>query len=104
MHISALEVIVFAVVAGFALFGPKPNFRRQAAQPQQQATKIVPMEVVPEYVSRYAADGSIYAAGRAPSPLKLRAAERPLPAPPVRQFAYANLEGSPLPHELTGRW
>ncbi len=37
---------------------------------------------------------SQYAAGRAPSPLTLRAAEKPM------QFAQEGKDGSPLPHEL----
>lgn len=102
MHFSTLEIIIFAVVASFVVFGPKPNFRRNAAQAQPEAVVLGDLDNVPPYVSRYAEDGTKYAAGRAPSPLKLRAAARPLR--PALQFAIADLDGSPLPHELTGRW
>jgi hypothetical protein len=45
-----------------------------------------------------AASPSQFAAGRAPSPLQLRDAERPMKREP--QFATGNNDGSPLPHEL----
>lgn len=59
-----------------------------AVMPRREKT------VKPDYVDDWAPRASQYAAGRAPSPLTLRAAEKPM------QFAQQGEEGSPLPHEL----
>ena len=85
MQVTSLE-IVLAVVAVFVVFGPKELPRRNK--------KPTPIKVEQRERATYVPPApSQYAAGRAPSPLQLRAAERP-------QFAAGDLEGSPLPHEL----
>jgi hypothetical protein len=99
MQITSLE-IVLAVVAVFVVFGPMglPRLKK----------KSEPMEVAPTVRTAYVPNPpSQHAAGRAPSPLKLRADERPLGAaygeriPNDRpQFAVGNPEGAPLPHEM----
>lgn len=98
MEIGSLEIIL-AVVAVFVVFGPKELPRRDK---KPEAIKVKQVERAP-LVRRMP---SQHAAGRAPSPLQLRAAERPMRAPgqaaPVDrpQFAAGDRDGSPLPHEL----
>ncbi|MBI2690879.1 MAG: hypothetical protein HYX29_02865 [Solirubrobacterales bacterium] len=98
MEIGSLEIIL-AVVAVFVVFGPK-ELPHRAKKPQ--AVKVKQVERVP-LVQRMP---SQHAAGRAPSPLQLRAAERPLRTPGQAasderpQFAAGDRDGSPLPHEL----
>jgi hypothetical protein len=98
MHVTSLEIIL-AVVAVFVVFGPKELPQRNK---KPQAIKLAERERVP-LVQRMP---SQYAAGRAPSPLQLRAAERPMrtpgqvAAPDRPQFADGDRDGSPLPHEL----
>lgn len=98
MEIGSLEIIL-AVVAVFVVFGPKELPRRHK---KPQAVKVKPVERVP-LVERMP---SQHAAGRAPSPLQLRAAERPMRmdgrADPNQrpQFASGDRDASPLPHEL----
>ncbi|MGH2958747.1 MAG: hypothetical protein ACRDKE_04020 [Solirubrobacterales bacterium] len=98
MEIGSLEIIL-AVVAVFVIFGPKELPRRSK---KPEAIKVKQVERVP-LVERMPAQ---YAAGRAPSPLQLRAAERPLRSPGQSmdnerpQFASGDRDGSPLPHEL----
>lgn len=98
MHVTSLEIIL-AVVAVFVVFGPKELPRRNK---KPAAIKVAQRERAP-IVQRIPPQ---YAAGRAPSPLQLRAAERPMRAPGQvvaserPQFAAGDLDGSPLPHEL----
>lgn len=98
MEIGSLEIIL-AVIAVFVVFGPKELPRRNK---KPEAIKVEQVERVP-LVQRMP---SQHAAGRAPSPLQLRAAERPMrtPGQPVQnerpQFASGERDGSPLPHEL----
>jgi hypothetical protein len=98
MEIGSLEIIL-AVVAVFVVFGPKELPRRSK---KPEVIKVEQVERVP-LVQRMP---SQYAAGRAPSPLQLRAAERPMRAPGQvaqnerPQFASGERDGSPLPHEL----
>jgi hypothetical protein len=99
MHVTSLE-IVLAVVAVFVIFGPKELPRREK---KPEAIKVTERERAPSLPSL----PSHYAAGRAPSPLQLRAAERPMRVAigeSVKgerpQFATGDGEGSPLPHEL----
>lgn len=89
-------VLIAIVLATFAIFGPKPNFKKEK---QPKTIKVKQVEhapalppLVPE--SRLGTYASQYAAGRAPSPLQTRAAR---PAP---QFALAG-EKAPLPHEFS---
>lgn len=108
MDVTPLHIIL-AVVAVFLIFGPK---RLPKREPKAQSTKSI--KVARERANARPAQpilpsgptfGPNYAAGRAPSPLQLRAAERPLPplgqpegARP--QFSKTDTEGSPLPHEM----
>jgi hypothetical protein len=100
MHVTSLEIIL-AVVAVFVVFGPKELPRRHN---KTTAVKVPQKERAPyAYQQRVPAR---YAAGRAPSPLKLRAAETPVhlnTEPPQRerpQFATGDSDAAPLPHEL----
>lgn len=104
MHVTSLEIIL-AVVAVFIVFGPKRLPER--SQPREKAIKMEKerVNVRPGVPPQPALAPHTYAAGRAPSPLQLRAAERPLrPAGQVDetrpQFATKDVEGSPLPHEM----
>lgn len=99
MHVTSLEIIL-AVVAVFVIFGPKELPRRHK---KSAAVKVAERERVP-IVQRVP---SQYAAGRAPSPLQLRAAERPLRVARGEsikderpQFAAGDSDASPLPHEM----
>ena len=98
MHITSLEIIL-AVVAVFVVFGPKELPRRDK---KPQTIKVAQRERAP-LVQRMP---SQYAAGRAPSPMQMRAAQDPMRAPGQLgaterpQFAEGDRDGSPLPHEL----
>jgi hypothetical protein len=94
MHVTSLE-IVLAVVAVFVIFGPKKLPGRSSSPAPIKVQQVERVPLTPRMPSQYAA-------GRAPSPLKLRAAERPftMTEQKKRQFAPDNSEGSPLPHEL----
>ena len=100
MQITSLEIIL-AVVAVFIVFGPKqlPNRSKKPA-----AIKVKQVERVP-IVQRIPSE---YAAGRAPSPLQVRAADeakrrasgQPASRDQKPQFAAGERDASPLPHEL----
>lgn len=99
MHVTSLEIIL-AVVAVFVVFGPK-ELPRRGKKPE--AIKVTERERAP-IVQRMP---SQYAAGRAPSPLQLRAAERPMRVARGEsvkderpQFATGERDASPLPHEM----
>ncbi|MBJ7353641.1 MAG: hypothetical protein JHC98_02355 [Thermoleophilaceae bacterium] len=99
MHITSLEIIL-AVVAVFVIFGPKELPRRNKKPAPIKITQRERAPYVPKAPSQYAA-------GRAPSPLQLRAAERPLRVARGEsvkderpQFAAGDSDASPLPHEL----
>jgi hypothetical protein len=98
MHVTSLEIIL-AVVAVFVVFGPKELPKRNR---RPEAIKIKNVERAPIDLR----GPSEYAAGRAPSPLQLRAAENPMRSPGQvsaskrPQFAAGDRDGSPLPHEL----
>lgn len=103
MQVTELEIIL-AVVAVFIVFGPKKlpkrQKREQAIKVEKERVNVRPAPPVQPAVAPFT-----YAAGRAPSPLQLRAAERPLPAygqtdQTRPQFANKDVEGSPLPHEM----
>jgi hypothetical protein len=100
MHITSLEIIL-AVVAVFVVFGPKELPRREK---KPSAIKVAQKERAP-YVYEPKVP-SQYAAGRAPSPLQLRAAEKPMVMNTATinrerpQFADGDRDASPLPHEL----
>lgn len=102
MHVTSLEIIL-AVVAVFIVFGPKRLPERQpkekAIKAQKERVNVRPAPPVQPAVAPFT-----YAAGRAPSPLQLRAAERPLRPygqdQTRPQFASKDVEGSPLPHEM----
>lgn len=83
-------------LATFALFGPKPSFKRDK-QPKpvkiKQVEYVAPLPpLLPE--SRRGTYATTHAAGRAPSPLQTRAARS------TAQFAFAGKE-APLPHEFS---
>lgn len=98
MNVTWLE-IVLAVVAVFIVFGPKRMPRRSRAPKAIKAPKErAPLRDLGHIQPPVPHE---YAAGRAPSPLRLRPAEQPMPVPGrVAQFANGEREGSPLPHEL----
>jgi hypothetical protein len=97
MHVTSLEIIL-AVVAVFLVFGPKELPRRE----KKQVVKVKQREWA-DYNAPVPGP-SQYAAGRAPSPLQLRAAEKPLQLGELDkkrpQFAAGDRDASPLPHEL----
>lgn len=98
MEIGSLEIIL-AVVAVFVVFGPKELPRRNKKPAAIKVKQVERASLVPRLPSQYAA-------GRAPSPLQLRSAERPMrdtvqTASDGRpRFASGDPDGSPLPHEM----
>jgi hypothetical protein len=97
MHVTSLEIIL-AVVAVFVVFGPKEFPGRNNKSQTSKAIKVEKERVPIRPLQPVAATPSQHAAGRAPSPLQLRDAERPMKRQP--QFAHGDKGGSPLPHEL----
>jgi hypothetical protein len=97
MHVTSLEIIL-AVIAVFVVFGPKELPGRKKQPQTARAVKVERERVPIRPLQPIAASPSQFAAGRAPSPLQLRAAERPMNREP--QFAHGDKDGSPLPHEL----
>lgn len=105
MDVTPLHIIL-AVLAVFIIFGPKrlPGRKHEEASVKVAKERVNVRPAQP--ILRAEPDfGHGHAAGRAPSPLQLRAAERPLPplgqpegARP--QFSKTDTEGSPLPHEM----
>lgn len=90
-------VLVAIVLLTFAIFGPKPNFKREK-QPKpikvkrvERASSLTPIVLANRH-SVYPAQQN--AAARAPSPLQVRA-QRSAP-----QFAVSGRE-APLPHEFS---
>lgn len=98
MEIGSLEIIL-AVVAVFVVFGPKELPRRGKKPKAIKVKHVERAALVPRMPSQFAA-------GRAPSPLQLRAAERPMRTPgqaasgETPRFASGERDGSPLPHEM----
>jgi hypothetical protein len=97
MHVTSLEIIL-AVVAVFVVFGPKELPGRKQKSQATKAVRVEKERVPVRPLQPIVASPSQFAAGRAPSPLQLRDAERPMKREP--QFAHGDKDGSPLPHEL----
>lgn len=89
-------VLVAIVLATFAIFGPRPNFKREKQPKPLKVKQVERVSALTPLVleNRRPASPSQYAAGRAPSPLQTRA-ERPAP-----QFSTSG-EAAPLPHEFS---
>ena len=88
-------VLIAIVLATFALFGPRPNFKKEKQPKPIKVKQVERVSALPPLIpeSRRGTYATTYAAGRAPSPLQTRAQRS------RSQFAMAGKD-APLPHEF----